>query len=53
MRAVDIIIKKRDKLELTDAEIDFFRARIYKWSDSRLSGFGLGDGNFAQWDDCA
>jgi pyrimidine-nucleoside phosphorylase len=24
MRAVDIIIKKRDKLELTDAEIDFF-----------------------------
>ena len=24
MRAVDIIIKKRDKQELTDAEIDFF-----------------------------
>lgn len=40
MRAVDIIIKKRDRGELTSQEIDFF-IQGYERGDSGLSGLRL------------
>ena len=44
MRAVDIIIKKRDKKELTREEIRFFVQGIATGRDSRLPGICLGHG---------
>ncbi len=51
MRAVDVIIKKRDKKELTREEIRFFVHGISNWTYPRLPGLRLGDGRPAQWHD--
>ena len=48
MRAVDIIIKKRDKQELTSQEIEFFVQGIYQWGNSRLSGICFCNGGYAE-----
>ncbi len=53
MRAVDIIIKKRDKQELSREEIEYFVQAYCRRRNTRLPGIGLGDGGTAQRDDGA
>jgi hypothetical protein len=51
MRAVDIIIKKRDKQEANLTGDRFFRAGLYQWGYSRLSSLCLCHGGPAKWHD--
>ena len=53
MRAVDIIIKKRDRQELTTEEIDVFRRWHYQRRNPGLPGGSLGDGSADQRDERA
>ena len=51
MRAVDIIIKKRDHVELSREEINFFVQGFTQGRDSRLPGISLGHGRASKWHD--
>ena len=53
MRMYDVIEKKRDGGELTDAEIDYFVSGYVAGGYSRLSGLRTCDGHFLQGHDRA